>query len=76
MLHENDVVALVHDIPADTGTRWPGTPPALLKCGSIGAVVAVYGDEASHEYEVEFVAANGSTLALLTLGETDIRLIE
>ncbi|KAA0024540.1 DUF4926 domain-containing protein [Antrihabitans cavernicola] len=76
MLHEHDIVALVHDIPAETGTRWPGTPSGPLHSGLIGAVVAAYGDESNHEYEVEFVAADGSTLALLTLGDADIKLAE
>jgi hypothetical protein len=39
--------------------------------GDVGAIVHVYPDDAS--YEVEFVAADGSTIALLTLGDNDIR---
>ncbi len=39
--------------------------------GDVGAIVHVYAHDTG--YEVEFVAADGSTIALLTLGPDDIR---
>ncbi len=42
-----------------------------LKKGDIGTVVHVYGDKKS--FEVEFVAASGETIAVLTLNENDVR---
>jgi len=48
-----DVVALTMDIPEHN-----------LTCGEIGAVVECYPDQA---YEVEFVAQDGYTYALVTL---------
>jgi len=45
-----------------------------LLAGDIGAIVHCYkGDQA---YEVEFVSANGKTVAVLTLRSTDIRQME
>ena len=44
-----------------------------LKEGDIGAVVHCY--QGNQAYEVEFVAADGKTVALLTLSNTDIRLM-
>jgi len=59
-MNELDTVVLTHDIK-DKG----------LKEGDMGAIVQVYdGGEA---YEVEFVTAEGKTVALLTLKPTDIR---
>lgn len=55
-----DTVALKHDIK-EYG----------LKKGDIGAIVQIY--EEGEAYEVEFVAANGKTVALLTLKPSDIR---
>ena len=54
-----DTVALTHDIPA-----------AGLRRGDLGAIVEVLASDAM---EVEFVAASGRTLALLTLGSSDVR---
>ncbi len=45
-----------------------------LHVGDVGAVVHVYGD--GKAYEVEFVDGDGSTIALLTLGSSDVRPIE
>ncbi|MBM4124514.1 MAG: DUF4926 domain-containing protein [Nitrospira sp.] len=42
-----------------------------LKHGDIGTVVHCYADGAT--FEVEFVTADGKTIALLTLKQTDIR---
>jgi hypothetical protein len=60
MINELDIVALTHDI-AGYG----------LKQGDIGAVVHCYQVEAA--FEVEFVAVDGKTIALLTLNRADIR---
>lgn len=61
MIRELDTVVLAHNI-AKCG----------LKQGDIGAVVHCYRDGAA--FEVEFVAAEGKTIALLTLNRADIRL--
>ncbi len=60
MIDERDTVVLTHDLP-DYG----------LKKGDVGAVVHCYGDRAA--FEVEFVTAEGRTVAVLTLTEADIR---
>lgn len=60
MIRELDTVVLTHDI-AEYG----------LKQGDIGAVVHCYRDGAA--FEVEFVTAEGRTIALLTLTRADIR---
>jgi hypothetical protein len=62
MFHELDTVVLTRDL-AEHG----------LRAGDIGAIVHCHGDTA---YEVEFVAADGSTIALLTLSPSDIRTME
>lgn len=62
MIRELDTVVLTHDIPEHG-----------LKKGDVGAVVHCYADGAA--WEVEFVAAEGTTLAVLTLSVTDIRLM-
>jgi len=60
MINELDTVALTHDI-AKYG----------LEQGDIGAVVHCYQD--NDAFEVEFVTADGKTIALLTLNREDIR---
>ncbi len=60
MIPEMETVVLRRDLPEHG-----------LREGDVGAVVHPYGDGAA--YEVEFVAADGSTLAVLTLQEGDIR---
>jgi len=60
MIRELDTVVLTHDID-EYG----------LKQGDIGAVVHCYKDSAA--FEVEFVTAEGRTIALLTLNRADIR---
>ena len=60
MIHELDAVVLTHDIDEHG-----------LKAGDIGAVVHCYPD--GEAYEVEFVTAEGRTVALLTLERVDIR---
>ena len=62
MIRELEMVVLTHDVPEHG-----------LKKGDVGAVVHQYAD---HEaFEVEFAAADGKTIALLTLTEVDIRLM-
>ena len=60
MIRELDTVVLTHDIDEHD-----------LKAGDIGAVVHCYRD--TEAYEVEFVTAEGRTVALLTLTHADIR---
>jgi hypothetical protein len=60
MIKELDAVVLTHDFE-DYG----------LKAGDVGAVVHCYEDGSG--FEVEFVTAEGKTVALLTLTATDIR---
>lgn len=60
MFQETEIVVLKRDIP-EYG----------LKEGDIGAVVHCYQDSAA--FEVEFVTAQGDTVALLTLSPEDIR---
>ncbi|MFA4917944.1 MAG: DUF4926 domain-containing protein [Thermodesulfovibrionales bacterium] len=62
MIRELDTVVLTHDVD-EYG----------LKEGDIGAVVHCYGD--GNAFEVEFVAAEGRTIAVLTLVLNDIRLM-
>ena len=62
MIKELDSVVLKHDIEKYD-----------LKKGDIGAVVHCYAD--GNAFEVEFVAAEGRTLAVLTLTTDDIRLM-
>ena len=60
MIRELATVVLLHDVP-----------PHDLKAGDVGAVVHRYGDERA--FEVEFVTAEGRTVAVLTLTESDVR---
>ncbi len=60
MIQELDTVVLTHDVP-ELG----------LKRGDVGAVVHRYADRGA--FEVEFVTAEGKTVAVLTLTEGDIR---
>jgi len=60
MIRELDMVLPTRDI-AEHG----------LKSGDVGAVVHSYADQ--EVFEVEFVAAEGKTIAVLTLTGTDIR---
>ena len=62
MIKEVDTIVLSHDID-EYG----------LKKGDIGVVVHVYPDGAA--YEVEFVTADGRSIAVLTLDLNDIRLM-
>lgn len=60
MFQELDTVVLTHDMN-EYG----------LEQGDIGAVVHCYKDGAT--FEVEFVTADGRTIALLTLNQADVR---
>jgi hypothetical protein len=62
MIKELDSVVLTHDIE-EYG----------LKKGDIGAVVHCYSD--SDAFDVEFITAEGRTIAVLTLNVNDIRLM-
>ena len=54
-----DLVVLTHDMENHN-----------LKLGDVGTVVHCYGD--TKGYEVEFVTAEGKTIAVLTLTKSDI----
>jgi hypothetical protein len=60
MISELDMVVLTNDL-SEYG----------LQKGDVGAVVHIYG--AGEAYEVEFVTAEGRTIAVLTLTSVDIR---
>ncbi|MBI3354031.1 MAG: DUF4926 domain-containing protein [Nitrospirae bacterium] len=62
MIKELDMIVLKHDIKEHGLTE-----------GDIGAVVHCYGS--GNAYEVEFVTAEGKTIAVLTLASDDIRLM-
>lgn len=63
MIKELDMVVLTHDIKEHGLTE-----------GDIGAVVHCY--DGGRGYEVEFVTAEGKTLAVLTLTAEDVRLMK
>lgn len=46
-----------------------------VKMGCIGTIVYVYFEK-KREYEVEFFNADYETLDILTVGETDIEIVE
>lgn len=60
MTQELETVVLTRDLPEH----------GLVK-GDVGAVVHRYAD--GEAFEVEFVAAEGKTVAVLTLSESEIR---
>ena len=62
MIGELESVVLTHDI-SERG----------LQKGDIGAVVHAY--ESDRVYEVEFVTAEGKTIAVLTLTGEDVRVM-
>ena len=62
MINELDLVVLTHDIPE-----------YKLVSGDIGTVVHCYKKAG---YEIEFVTAEGKTVAVLTLSDKDIRPFE
>ena len=60
MIKELDLVVLTHDHQDHS-----------LKSGDVGTVVHCYKDRKA--FEVEFVTAEGKTVAVLTLDETQVR---
>ncbi|HXA05638.1 MAG TPA: DUF4926 domain-containing protein [Bryobacteraceae bacterium] len=60
MIRELETVVLLHDVPQHD-----------LKSGDVGAVVHLY--DGGKAFEVEFVTAEGRTVAVLTLTESDVR---
>lgn len=60
MIRELETVVLLRDVPQHD-----------LKSGDVGAVVHRYGD--AKAFEVEFVTAEGRSVAVLTLTESDVR---
>lgn len=60
MFVEHSMVVLNRDL-AESG----------LHAGDVGAIVHVYGQGGA--YEVEFVDGGGTTVALVTLGSSDVR---
>ena len=62
MIQELDTVVLTRDIHEHG-----------LKEGDVGAVVHCHRDGSA--FEVEFVTADGKTIAVLTLGSSDVRAI-
>ena len=60
MINELDLVVLTHDIEEHG-----------LKSGDVGTVIHCYEDKMG--FEVEFVTAEGKTVAVLTLTTVDIR---
>lgn len=63
MIEELDSVALTADVPEHG-----------LEPGDVGRVVHRY--RSGEGYEVEFLAGDGSTVAVLTLGTDDLRPLE
>ena len=62
MIGELEIVVITHDVEEHG-----------LKQGDVGTVVHRYEDGAA--YEVEFVTAEGKTVALLTMAPADIRVM-
>ena len=63
MFAELQTVALTHDVPE-----------YRLVAGDVGTVVHAYAERRA--FEVEFARADGETIAVLTLNETDLRPLE
>ena len=59
-MNEHESVLLTRDIPSQH-----------LAAGDVGVVVHRYAGKGG--YEVEFLRASGETVAVLTLGATDVR---
>lgn len=60
MIKEHQRVVLTKPVPAEG-----------LEAGDVGTVVHIYRDGAA--YEVEFVALDGHTAAVVTVERTDVR---
>jgi hypothetical protein len=63
MLNELDAVALAKDVPAHH-----------LKAGDVGTIVHIH--DSAGPFEVEFVRADGWTVALVRLERADIRALD
>lgn len=63
MIKEHDRVVLTSDLPNEK-----------LESGDVGTVVHVHGGGAA--FEVEFVALNGKTVAVVTVERAQIRPVE
>ena len=63
MLREHDRVVLVNDVPGDK-----------LAAGDVGTIVHVHSGGAA--YEVEFVALDGETVAVVTLERNQVRPVQ
>lgn len=63
MIMEHDRVVLTTDLPAEK-----------LTAGDVGTIVHVYGE--GKAFEVEFVALDGETVAVVTLERTQVRPVE
>lgn len=61
-LNEHDRVVLVTDLPGEK-----------LAAGDVGTVVHVHGE--GRAYEVEFVALDGETVAIVTLDRSQVRAV-
>ncbi len=60
MIAEYDRVVLMHDLPREG-----------LKAGDVGTVMHIYSE--GKGYEVEFMALNGDTIAVVTLKAEEVR---
>jgi hypothetical protein len=60
MIPEHSLIVLNHDLPDHE-----------LHAGDVGAVVHVYPE--GDAYEVEFVDGDGTTIALVTLADREVR---
>ena len=77
MLHEYDVVKTTKPFSSNASNAWPIGTDTTLPVGTVGTIVMVYtNDSINYEYEVEFLDKDGVTLALLTLKEDDITLVQ
>jgi len=78
MYTEGDTVRTLRNLVAKHPASWPGIQNEKLPEGSLGAILMTYGDGdgIDSDYEVEFVAADGSTKGLLTLKESELELVE
>ncbi|MFP4432619.1 MAG: DUF4926 domain-containing protein [Spirochaetaceae bacterium] len=59
-MKEHDRVVLTNDLPDHS-----------LEAGDVGSIVHVYTEESA--YEVEFVALDGQTIAVVTIGADKLR---
>ena len=62
-LREHDRVVLVSDVPSEK-----------LATGDVGTIVHVH--DAGQAYEVEFVALDGETVAVVTLDRDQVRAVQ